>query len=71
MEFLLSGEFREVKVSNTMNYDNWLAAGALKVEQNASKIVKEYLKEGNRNQLESGVIENFNRIIKRFESNIK
>ena len=71
LKFLLSGEFREVKVSNTNNYDNWLASGALKVEQNASKLVKEYLKEGNRKVLESNVIEKFNRIIKIFESNIK
>ena len=71
LKFLLSGEFREVKVSNTNNYDNWLAAGALKVEQNASKMVKEYLKEGNSKVLESNVIEKFNRIIKLFESNIK
>jgi trimethylamine--corrinoid protein Co-methyltransferase len=71
LKFLLSGEFREVKVSNTNNYDNWLAAGALKVEQNAHKLVKEYLKEGNRKVLESNVIEKFNRIIKIFESNIK
>lgn len=71
MEFLMSGEFREVKVSNTMNYDNWLASGALKVEQNASKIVKKYLKEGNMKVLERDVIEKFNRIIKIFESKIK
>ncbi len=71
LEFLLSGEFREVKVSNAMNYDNWLASGALKVEQNASNIVKEYLKEGNRKILESDVTEKFDRIIKKFESNIK
>jgi trimethylamine--corrinoid protein Co-methyltransferase len=71
LEYLLSGEFREVKVSNTMNYDNWLAAGALRVEQNASKIVEEYLKEGNRKVLEKDTIEKFNRIIKAFESNIR
>jgi trimethylamine--corrinoid protein Co-methyltransferase len=70
LEFLISGEFREVKVSNTMNYDNWLAAGALKVEQTAGKIVKEYLKEGNRKVMERNTIEKFNRIIKLFESNI-
>jgi trimethylamine--corrinoid protein Co-methyltransferase len=34
LKYLLSGEFREVKVSNTNNYDNWLDAGAMKVEQN-------------------------------------
>jgi trimethylamine--corrinoid protein Co-methyltransferase len=71
LEFLNSGEFREVKVSNTMNYDNWLAAGALKVEQTAGKIVKEYLKEGNKKMLERDTIEKFNNIIKAFESNIK
>jgi trimethylamine---corrinoid protein Co-methyltransferase len=71
MEFLLNGEFREVKVSNTMNYDNWLAAGGLRVEQNASKIVKNYLDEGNRNVLERDIIEKFDRIIKIFESGIK
>jgi trimethylamine--corrinoid protein Co-methyltransferase len=71
LKYLLSGEFREVKVSNTNNYDNWLDAGAMKVEQNASKLVKEYLKEGNRKVLDRDVIEKFNKIIKIFESNIK
>jgi trimethylamine--corrinoid protein Co-methyltransferase len=71
MEFLMSGEFREVKVSNTMNYDEWLASGALKVEQNASKIVKGYLKEGNRKVLDKDIMEKFNRIIRAFESTVK
>ena len=71
MEFLLSGEFREVKVSNTMNYDNWLAEGGLPVEQNASKIVKGYLQEGNRHMLGNDTIDKLNRIIKTFEFNIK
>jgi trimethylamine--corrinoid protein Co-methyltransferase len=71
LKYLLSGEFREVKVSNTNNYDNWLDAGAMKVEQNASKLVKEYLKEGNRKVLDRDVIEKFDKIIKKFESNIK
>ena len=71
LKFLLSGEFREVKVSNTNNYDNWLASGAPKAEQNASKIVKEYLKAGNNKVLERDVIKKLDRIIKVFESNIK
>jgi hypothetical protein len=47
------------------------ASGALRVEQTASKIVKEYLKEGNKKVLERDTTEKFNRIIKLFESNIK
>ncbi len=71
LEFLGSMEFRDVKVSNADNYDNWMAAGAPRVEQNASKIVKEYLKEGNTKTLGKEVIEKINGIIKKFESNIR
>lgn len=71
LKFLLSGEFREVKVSNTNNYDNWLALGAPNVEQNAGKIVKEYLEAGNNKVLGRDVIEKLDRIIKAFESTIK
>jgi trimethylamine---corrinoid protein Co-methyltransferase len=71
MEYLHRGEFREVKVSNTMNYDNWFAAGAHNVEVNAGKIVKEYLKAGNSKVLGRDIIEKFNRIIKAFEANIR
>ena len=71
LKFLLSEEFREVKVSNTNNYDNWMNSGAPTVEQNAGKIVQEYLKAGNDKVLERDIIEKLDRIIKVFESNIK
>lgn len=71
LEFLESGEFREVKVSNINNYDNWLAEGAPLVEQTANKIVKEYLKAGNNKVLENNIIGKLDRVIKGFESNIK
>jgi len=71
LKYLLCGEFREVKVSNTNNYDNWLTSGAPTVEQNATKIVQEYLKAGNTKVLERDVIEKLDRIIRIFESNLK
>ena len=71
LNFLQSREFREVKVSNTENYDNWLASGAPRVEQKASKRVEEFLKAGNDKVLDGGVIEKLDSIIKRFESEIK
>ena len=71
MDFLYSGEFREVKVSNTNNYDNWMAEGAPTVEKNASKIVENYLKEGNGKILNGEIIKKLNGIIKVFESSIR
>ena len=71
MDFLFSGEFREVKVSNTNNYDNWMAEGAPTVEKNASKIVENYLKEGNGKILNGEIIKKLNGIIKVFESSIR
>ena len=68
-EFLKSGEFREVKVSNTKNYDNWLNSGAPDVVQNASGKVKELIKSGNDKLLDNKKIEAINRIIKDFETN--
>ncbi len=70
MDFLFSGEFREVKVSNTNNYDNWLADGAPTVEKNASKIVENYLREGNSKILKGETIKKLDEIIKVFESSI-
>ncbi|HHW48856.1 MAG TPA: hypothetical protein GXX14_09600 [Clostridiaceae bacterium] len=69
-EFLRSGEFREVKVSNTKTYDNWIRAGAPTVVENASKKVKEILKEGNDKKLDDKVIEKMNDIIKEFEKGL-
>ena len=71
MDYLYSGEFREVKVSNTNNYDNWMAEGAPTVEKNASKIVENYLKEGNGKILDGEIIKKLNGIIKVFESSIR
>jgi trimethylamine--corrinoid protein Co-methyltransferase len=71
MDFLYSGEFREVKVSNTNNYDNWMAEGAPTVEKNASKIVENYLREGNGKILNGEIIRKLNEIIKVFESSIR
>jgi trimethylamine--corrinoid protein Co-methyltransferase len=71
MDFLFSGEFREVKVSNTNNYDNWMAEGAPTVEKNASKIVANYLREGNGKILNAEIIRKLNDIIKVFESSIR
>ena len=68
-EFLKSGEFREVKVSNTKNYDNWLNSGAPDVVQNAGRKVKELIKSGNDKLLDNKKIEAINRIIKDFEIN--
>ncbi len=70
MDFLFSREFREVKVSNTNNYDNWLADGAPTVEKNASKIVENYLREGNSKILKGETIKKLDEIIKVFESSI-
>jgi trimethylamine---corrinoid protein Co-methyltransferase len=71
MDFLYSDEFREVKVSNTNNYDNWMAAGAPTVEKTASMIVENFLREGNGKILNDEIIKKLNGIIKDFESNIK
>jgi len=70
-EYLRSGEFREVKVSNVKNYDSWLEAGSPDVVQNAGKKVKEYLKAGNDKKCDSKLIEKMDYIIKDFESNLK
>jgi len=70
-EFLRSGEFREVKVSNTKHYDNWLSAGAPDVVQNARVRVKELLKSGNDKRLDSKKIEAMEKIIRDFEANMK
>jgi trimethylamine---corrinoid protein Co-methyltransferase len=69
--YLGSPEFRDVKVSNTDNYDNWLASGAPRVEQSAAKIVKQYLQEGNSNILDKKIIDSMGKIIKAFESGIR
>jgi trimethylamine--corrinoid protein Co-methyltransferase len=71
LKYLLCNEFREVKVSNTKNYDNWLAMGAPLVENNAGILVQKYLKEGNNKILESEIIEKLDKIIKDYESQIK
>jgi trimethylamine---corrinoid protein Co-methyltransferase len=71
LEFLGSTEFRDVKVSNSDNYDNWLASGAPRVEQNAGKIVNQYLKDGNSKLLDKKIIESMGKIIKAFESGIR
>lgn len=70
-KYLRSGEFREVKVSNTKNYDNWVTAGAPDVVQNASKRVKQFLAEGNRNPLDSEKISRMEAVISNFENKIK
>jgi len=69
-EFLRSGEFREVKVSNTKNYDNWISAGAPSVVENASKKAKEILKAGNDKKLDNKIIEKMSDIIKEFEKGL-
>jgi Trimethylamine:corrinoid methyltransferase len=68
--YLRSGEFREVKVSNTKTYDGWISAGAPDVTVNASKKVKEFLASGNDNKLDAKVIEKMNQIIREFESKL-
>lgn len=71
MDYLYSGEFREVKVSNTNNYDNWMTEGGPTVEKNASKLVENYLREGNGKILNIEIIRKLNEIIKVFESGIR
>ncbi|MCL5069279.1 MAG: trimethylamine methyltransferase family protein, partial [Actinobacteria bacterium] len=68
--YLRSGEFREVKVSNTKTYDGWLSAGAPDVVKTAGKKVKEIISAGNDNKLESKKIKGLEQIIKEFESNL-
>jgi len=70
-EFLRSGEFREVKVSNTKNYDTWINAGAPTVVNNASIKAKEILKAGNDKKLDDKIIEKMNNIIREFEKNLR
>jgi len=70
LNFLMSGEFREVKVSNTNNYDNWILTGAPRVEKTASEKVREYLREGKRKELESSINEKLEMIILDFEKGI-
>lgn len=69
-KYLRSGEFREVKVSNTKHYDNWIGAGASDVVKNAGARVKELLKEGNDRKLDDGKIKAMERIIRDFEANL-
>lgn len=71
LKYLFSREFREVKVSNTNNYDNWINSGAPLVEKNAAKIVQDYLKDGNTKVLHKDVIRKLDLIIQEFESGLK
>jgi hypothetical protein len=48
-----------------------MADGAPTVEKNASKIVENYLREGNGKILNGGTIKKLDEIIKAFESNIR
>ncbi|MDW7655966.1 MAG: trimethylamine methyltransferase family protein [Bacillota bacterium] len=70
LEFLRSDEFRETKVSNMKNYQNWLNDGAPTVVQNAAKKVKELLKTRNEKPFDLGKIKVMEDIIKEFEKNI-
>lgn len=69
--FLRSGEFRDVKVSNTKTYDRWLSDGAPDVAKSAGKRVKEIINAGNTNKLDSKKVEEMEQIIKEFENNLK
>lgn len=68
--YLRSGEFREVKVSNSKTYDGWLSAGAPDVAQNAGRKVKELISSGNDKKLDKRIIEKMEMIIKKFESKL-
>lgn len=70
-DYLRSGEFREVKVSNTMTYDGWMSAGAPDVARVASGKVKKIISAGNDKRLDGKTIEVMERIIKEFENNLK
>jgi trimethylamine---corrinoid protein Co-methyltransferase len=70
LEFLRSAEFRETKVSNKKNYDNWKNDGSPSVVQNANRKARELLATGNKKPLDpvkrqamSVVIEDFERHI--------
>ena len=69
--YLRSGEFREVKVSNTKTYDGWLSAGAPDVTKNASNKVKDYICSGNDKKLDNKTIGAMEEIIREFENNLK
>lgn len=70
LENLRSGEFREVKVSNMKNYDNWLNSGAPDVVRNAGKKAGELISSGNEKKLDNKTIEAMDRIIKEFEAGL-
>lgn len=70
LEYLRSGEFREVKVSNTKNHDNWLASGAPDVVENAGKQVQKLLCERNKNWLEQEKVNRMTDIIRNFEKTL-
>ena len=70
-KYLRSGEFREVKVSNTKTYDGWLSAGAPDVTANAGKKVREIIEAGNDNKLSAEKIMQMEQVIRDFEKNIK
>ena len=69
-EYLRSGEFREVKVSNSKNYDSWLKEGAPDVTQNAGKRVREMIKSGNDKKLDFRKTEIMDKIIEDFENKL-
>jgi trimethylamine---corrinoid protein Co-methyltransferase len=69
--FLRSGEFREVKISNTLNHENWMNSGAPDVYAGAGEKVRKLLESGNDNKLCDEKIAQMERIIKDFEKDIK
>ncbi len=69
--YLRSGEFREVKVSNTKTYDGWQAAGAPDVTVSAGKKVKELIEAGNDKKLSPEKIKEMEQVIREFEKNLK
>lgn len=70
-EYLRSGEFREVKISNTKNYDGWIAAGAPDVVQNAGIRVKQLLAKRNSNPLDCEKISRMEYVIQNFENKLR